>query len=106
MPESYRTTFDGWVDQLAAFLGTPLGVSLLAAAMLVYTLAWCRLFAKAGFKGHIGVYMLVPGLNVVLFLALAFFPWPVRREARDLRRMQKAVHRADKRHQKRSGQAA
>jgi len=89
------------VEALAYFQSVP-GFIILAITLLVFCLGWCRLFAKAGFHGATGVLMLVPGLNVLLFLWLALAPWPTRRKLRDFERMQRLVHRTDRRQLKRS----
>ncbi len=89
---------DRALEWLRVALDDPTWQVSLALTVLLLALASCRVFSKAGFHGMAGLLMLVPGLNVVAFLALAFLPWPVRREARHLRRMQKAVHRADPEH--------
>jgi hypothetical protein len=61
---------------------------------LLFTLASCRIFARAGFHAALGLLALVPGVNVVLFLILAFYPWPVMKEVRGLRRVEKDARRA------------
>lgn len=41
--------------------------------------AFWRIFQKAGFKGAYALMMVVPVLNVVGLLLLAFVEWPVHR---------------------------
>ncbi|MEQ8556987.1 MAG: hypothetical protein RIB03_01620 [Henriciella sp.] len=41
--------------------------------------AFWRIFQKAGFKGAYALMMVVPILNVVGLLLLAFVEWPVHR---------------------------
>ncbi len=65
---------------------------------LVFTLACCRIFSRAGFHGALGLLMFVPGVNVVMFFVLAFAPWPAGRELRRLRKLERGVHRADDRY--------
>jgi hypothetical protein len=81
---------------MVEFVKTPVGMAVLGGAALVLGLAFCRIFAKAGFRPATGLLMLVPGVNVVMILVLAFLPWPIRREARHLRKIEKVVHRSDK----------
>ncbi len=90
------TQLQPWLEEVRAFAGTTTGVAVLAALVLLGTLAWCRVFAKAGFHGATGVLMWIPVVNLVLFGWLAFGPWPARREARQLRKMQRRVQRADR----------
>ena len=87
-------------ESFIAFVETPVGMAVVGGALLVFALASCRIFAKAGFRAAAGLLMLVPGVNLVAYLYLAFAPWPVRAEARQLRKVQKSVHRFDAKHGK------
>ena len=66
-----------------------------ALAILIYALSWCRIFTKAGHHGALGLLMLIPGVNLVMQMTLAFGRWPVEREVRELRGVRKAIHQAD-----------
>lgn len=88
------------VRATADFLATPLGFATLALGMLVYALGWVRVFRRAGFRAATGVYMLIPGVNVALFLWLAFAPWPTQRKLRHLGKMQRRVDRAHRKHER------
>ena len=73
-------------------------IALLAAGLVLgYTLAWIEIFRKAGYSISAALLMLFPGVNAIVFAWFAFWPWPVRRQARILRRMKREVHRADER---------
>ena len=51
----------------------------------LWVMAWWNIFSKAGFPGAFSLLMLVPILNVFLFLMLAFFDWPAHAELAQLR---------------------
>jgi hypothetical protein len=53
---------------------------------LVPLLAFWKIFSKAGYPGVLGLTMLVPLLNVIMVLFLAFSEWPVLKELQGLRR--------------------
>lgn len=72
-----------------------------AVSLLLCTLASCRLFAKAGYHPALGMFLLVPVVNVMAFLYLAFAYWPMERELRSLRNVEKAVRKADTKHMRR-----
>jgi hypothetical protein len=60
-----------------------LGIGLL---FLVLTIAiWWKIFAKAGYSGAMGLLMLIPLVNFIMLLVLAFGEWPIQRELRSLR---------------------
>jgi hypothetical protein len=49
---------------------------------IVQILAFCKIFSKAGFSWALGLLMLVPIANIIMFFFLAFADWPVHRELR------------------------
>jgi UPF0716 family protein affecting phage T7 exclusion len=48
----------------------------------IQILAFCKIFSKAGFSWALGLLMLVPVANIVMFFFLAFADWPIQRELR------------------------
>lgn len=53
-------------------------VGLLALALnILYVVAFCKIFSKAGYHWAMGLLMLVPIANFVMPLVLAFGQWPV-----------------------------
>ena len=86
-----------WQDAYAWAAEPPHAIAL-GALGLVWMVAWWAIFARAGFTGVLGLLMIVPGLNAVLFLLLAFGGWPATRELRSLRRLETAVSRAGDRY--------
>lgn len=49
---------------------------------VIQIVAFCKIFSKAGFSWALGLLMLVPIANIVMFFFLAFAEWPVQRELR------------------------
>lgn len=49
---------------------------------IIQILAFCKIFSKAGFSWALGLLMLVPIANIIMFFFLAFADWPVHRELR------------------------
>jgi hypothetical protein len=58
------------------FGGLLAGLFMLAVAVLVVVAFW-RILHKAGYPGALALLLLVPVVNVVLVLFLAFADWPV-----------------------------
>ena len=54
--------------------------------MTVAALVWWRIFAKTGYGGPFGLLMLLPLVNLVMLLVLAFAKWPIEKEIEELRR--------------------
>jgi len=65
-------------------IGLPELLVLLVVAFLVVVANW-KIFSKAGYPGILSLAMLVPILNVILWLYLAFGEWPVLKELKALR---------------------
>lgn len=79
-------------DQVTAWLADPLVGGIVGSLAVVYVLGFTSIFARAGFHWSFGALMLVPGLNVALFLLISFTPWPNGRELRGLRRVKSAMN--------------
>jgi len=60
-------------------------IALFALTLVVLAIAFYQLFRKAGFSGAMGLLMLVPIVNLVVALYLAFASWPVLAEIDCLR---------------------
>lgn len=76
-------------------LKSPVVLGVGGVAVLVFVLAWCRIFARAGFHAGLGLLMVVPGVNLVMVLVLGFAGWPRERELKALRRVQRASRHVD-----------
>ncbi|NLG49309.1 MAG: hypothetical protein GX552_04265 [Chloroflexi bacterium] len=63
-----------------------LGVALVGlVSVIISVLVWWKIFSKAGYSGALGLLTLIPLVNVILMLFLAFATWPVEEELRRLR---------------------
>lgn len=75
----------------AALLAGGLGlvvVLLFSLAMLILTvIIWWKIFSKAGYSGAMGLLMLLPFVNFIMILVLAFGQWPIHRELEQLRQL-------------------
>jgi hypothetical protein len=78
-------------------LFTHTGRACAAGSLLFYVLVWWRILARAGFPGGLAFLMLVPPISLVVWVFLAFAPWPARRELRALRKVQRVMHQAEQR---------
>lgn len=88
-PEAFRRA-STWL--LHDSTGRLVGLGL----VLTYVLGWSRIFSRAGFPAALAWLMLLPPVALLLWLFLAFAPWPARRELRALRRVQRVVHQAER----------
>lgn len=85
-------------EQVVQWLSEPLHAWIVGGVALVYLVGCCVIFARAGWPFFLGILMIVPGVNLVPFLLLAFFPWPTLNELYRLRRLSKVVSVAGKRY--------
>jgi hypothetical protein len=65
-----------------AFVGGYLFVWL-AVAVLMVVAQW-KVFSKAGFNGALGLLMLVPCVNMIVWLWFAFTEWPIEQQLRSM----------------------
>lgn len=84
-----------FIDGLRASVGDDTLIAVGGGLWALYVVNWCRIYRRAGHSFALGFLMALPGVNLLLQTAFAWLPWPVAREARELRIVRKAVHRAD-----------
>ncbi len=53
---------------------------------IISIIIWCKIFRKTGYSWALGLLMLVPVANLVMFLILAFTKWPIEKELEDLKK--------------------
>jgi uncharacterized membrane protein len=66
-------------------LGFPELLAILVVAAVIFVLPFYKIFSKAGYPGILGLTMIVPLLNVIMLLFLAFSEWPVLKELKALK---------------------
>ena len=47
------------------------------AFLVIYVIAWWKIFDKAGWAGWVALLMALPLFNAIVFLVFAFSKWPV-----------------------------
>ena len=52
---------------------------------VLYVIAFCKIFQKAGYSWALGLLMLVPIANFIMPLYLAFAQWPIHKEISELK---------------------
>ena len=69
-------------DATAGTMMIVFGVVYLAIIVLFIVGYW-KIWSKAGFNGAWSLLMLVPLVNLIAFLYLAFADWPIHKRLRD-----------------------
>ena len=64
-----------WLFGTLQILG-PLNLSLMAASLVIMTIACWFICKKAGFSGSWALFQLIPGLNIASIVVFAFLSWP------------------------------
>ena len=103
MIEQQAAAAHNFNETLKVAMHDPIYQGIAAGAALLFVLACCRVCAKTGFHALLGLFLLLPGINLGIFLFLAFSRWPIERELRQLRGVQNQARRVD---QQRLRQAA
>lgn len=78
MPHALPNFPAGFIAAYLVFILVVLVVSLIAN--------W-KIAVKSGFGGPLSLLMLIPLVNIVIFLMFAFTEWPMERELRAARRL-------------------
>lgn len=80
-------------DEIIAVMMASLGtVACIYIAVFGFFIAmFWNIFAKAGFSGGRAFLLLIPIVNIIIFVMFAFGDWPARRELEQLR-MQAQMH--------------
>jgi heme/copper-type cytochrome/quinol oxidase subunit 2 len=80
-----------WPDDIAPVLVLLLVtfiVFIVLMATFIKVLIFCKIFSKAGYSWALGLLMLLPLVDVIMVLFLAFADWPVCRELCSLKQQQ------------------
>jgi type IV secretory pathway VirB2 component (pilin) len=85
-------------DQVVQWMSDPVHAGVVGGIAFLFVAGFCSIFARAGWHWSMGLLMAVPGVNLVVFLMLAFGSWPARRELQQLRRLDHAVSKAERRY--------
>ena len=56
--------------------------------LIIKVLIFCKIFYKAGYSWALGLLILVPVVNIIMYFVLAFADWPVEKEIRLLKKQQ------------------
>jgi hypothetical protein len=65
-------------------LGGPEVAAIVVLSLFVILPFW-KIFSKAGFSGLMSIAMLIPLLNFVMLLFLAYSEWPILKELKALK---------------------
>lgn len=63
-------------------------IFMVLVVTFIKVLVFCKIFSKAGYSWALGLLMLLPFVDVIMVLFLAFADWPVCREIRSLKQQQ------------------
>ena len=76
----------------ADFIAGGIGIIVFAFFMLLMValsiVIWWKIFSKAGYSGAMGLLMVIPLVNFIMMLVLAFGKWPIHRELEYLKQAQ------------------
>ncbi|MCK4518912.1 MAG: hypothetical protein KAU12_02225 [Candidatus Omnitrophica bacterium] len=73
---------DGWPINIPAIMAMGIGIIILIGAAILIPGIVCvwlflRIFRKAGYPAALGLLMILPVVNIVMLLVLAFIDWPL-----------------------------
>jgi hypothetical protein len=60
------------------------GLALILAGTILYVIAYCKIFKKAGYHWALGLLTLIPFGNFIMPLYLAFAKWPILKQNQNI----------------------
>jgi hypothetical protein len=80
LPNLNGTNFNTFIG--GSFISFLVGAGI---SLLIAIIVWWVIFAKAGYPGALAILMIIPLVNLIVFLVFLFGEWPVRKELKALR---------------------
>jgi len=77
-------------ELIAGGIGLVIALAIALVSMLLGIIIWWKIFSKAGYSGALGLLMLLPLVNLIMLLVLAFGQWPIHRELEHLKQFHKS----------------
>jgi len=78
---------DAWGIEMKDLIGLLTAIVFAVTVLYFIGLVSWKIFAKAGYRGALGLLMLVPFVNLIMLCVLAFGEWPIQRELDHTKRM-------------------
>jgi hypothetical protein len=75
------------VTQAAPLIGMCFVLFIYLMIAVLFVVVYCKIYSKAGYPWAMGLLMLIPIVNIVMMLILAFSEWPIQRQLRQLQQM-------------------
>jgi hypothetical protein len=72
------------VTQAAPLIGMCFMLFISLVISVLVAVVYCKIYAKAGYPWAMGLLMLIPIVNLVMLLVLAFSEWPIQKQVRQL----------------------
>jgi hypothetical protein len=73
---------------VALIIAFAIFVSFVILAIKIFI--FCKIFSKAGYSWALGLLMLVPIANIIMFFFIGLADWPIRKELRRLKQQSSA----------------
>ncbi len=77
---------------LVGGLGLLITILFVVAMVVLTVIIWWKIFSKAGYSGAMSLLMLLPVVNFIMLLVLAFGQWPIHRELAALKQLAQRPH--------------
>jgi hypothetical protein len=75
------------VTQAAPLIGMCFMLFIYLVIAVLIAVVYCKIYSKAGYPWAMGLLMLIPIVNLVMMLILAFSEWPIQKQLRQLQQM-------------------
>jgi hypothetical protein len=73
--------------QFAPMIGMCFILFMALAFSAIHVIVFCLIYSRAGYPWAMGLLMLIPVVNFIMMLILAFSEWPIQKQLRQLQQM-------------------
>ncbi len=71
-------------EEMVPVFGGCFFIVIALAMLILHVVVFCKIYARAGYPWAMGFLMLIPIVNFILMLILAFSEWPIQRQVKQL----------------------
>jgi hypothetical protein len=77
----------GPMEQVAPMIGMCFIGFMALAFSAIHVIVFCMIYLRAGYPWAMGLLMLIPVVNFIMMLILAFSEWPIQKQLRQFQKM-------------------
>ena len=69
-------------EEVISIVGGCFFIFIALAMLILHVIVFCKIYSRAGYPWAMGFLMLIPIVNFIMMLILAFSEWPIQRQVK------------------------